>query len=244
MKEGEWVSLSVDGTASNQDDGRVFEWDLNGDGFYDDFAGPVSKLQLTEEKTHKIGLRISDGKAPNDPDAQPITFHSFEVTVENGIPTLTDVELPETIFEGETVSIALSATDPGQDAISFSIDGKTVGTDERTEGTRSVQADLSPLTESGEVSLQVKAVDEDGGESEIVTRLLQVLNVAPTLAGFNLSKDTIFEGDSALASLLATDPGADAVSFFLNGEGAGTDDRTAGIRSIEKNLGVFEDEGG
>ena len=236
VDEGEWFNFSADATTSDGKSNLAFEWDLDNDGTYDDFTGPVGKWQFTENKTHTIGLRVSDGRGGSK-------FHSFEVNVENVMPSLLDFNLPATIAEGETVSISLSATDPGTDAISFLMNGETVGTDEQTEGNRSVQTDLGPLTESGEVSLQIKAVDGDGGESETVTRVLQVLNVAPTLTGFNLSNDVIFEGDSALASLLVTDPGADAVSFFLNGEAAGTDDRTAGIRSVETDLGVFEDEG-
>ncbi|NES18240.1 MAG: PEP-CTERM sorting domain-containing protein [Symploca sp. SIO3E6] len=41
----------------------------------------------------------------------------------------------------------------------------------------------------------------------------------------------------------ATDPGADAISFFLNGANVGTDGRISGTRTASKNLGTFADEG-
>jgi chitodextrinase len=69
------------------------------------------------------------------------------------------------------------------------------------------------------------------------------LNLPPTLTEFNLSSDTIYQGQSVSASLDATDPGADSINFFVNGNFVGTDPNTSGIRSVGTNLGTFTDVG-
>lgn len=157
-------------------------------------------------------------------------------------PPTVSISTP-TIFEGNLASAALSATDPGEDAITFFLNGGNVGTDFRRGGTRSVGSNLGFFADNGVHTYTAHARDEDGNWSVPVSSTLTVLNVAPTLTAFDLSSTTINEGQSASAQLYATDPGADGQTFFINGNSVGADGRTAGTRTVGTSLGTFADEG-
>lgn len=171
--------------------------------------------------------------------SQPVTS---TLTVLNVPPTVTSLNIP-TIYEGQSASAYMSATDPGADAISFFLNGNNVGTDPNISGTRSVNANLGYFADNGYIPYTAEAVDKDGGVSTPVSGGLLVLNVAPTLNRFKLSKRVIYEGQSISARLFDTDPGADSQTFFVNGNNVGTDGQTSGTRSLRTNLGTFDTPG-
>lgn len=148
-----------------------------------------------------------------------------------------------TIYEGESASTFVYATDPGEDAITFFLNGSNFGTDFAQTGTRLRSAELGFFADNGEYIYTAQARDEDGNYSNPVTSTLTVLNVAPTLTNFNLSSRVIYEGQSASAYMDAIDPGADWQRFFINGNNVGTDLQTSGTRSVVTDLGTFADEG-
>lgn len=157
----------------------------------------------------------------------------------NVAPTL-DFPVP-IIYEGQSASTSLSATDPGQDAIAFFLNGSYIGTDFQRSGTRSMNANLGFFADNGDYVYTAQARDDNGKYSTLVTKTLIVLNVAPTVAAIDIP--TIYEGRRAKAYISATDPGADAVSFYLNDLYLGTDTNTSGTRSVTANLGRFADNG-
>lgn len=160
-------------------------------------------------------------------------------TIINVAPTL-DLDLP-IIYEGQSASTILSATDPEQQAIAFFLNDNYLGTDFQRSGTRSINANLGFFADNGEYVYTAQARDENGKYSTLITKTLQVLNVAPTVAGLDIP--TIYEGRRAKAYISATDVGADAVSFYLNDLYVGTDPNTSGTRSVNANLGRFADNG-
>lgn len=76
--------------------------------------------------------------------------------------------------------------------------------------------------------------DSSGAVADL--RTLTVLNVAPTATSLVLSNTTINEGQSIAAQVSATDPGADTVNFFVNGNGAGLDGNTTPGSTRTSNL--------
>jgi hypothetical protein len=84
--------------------------------------------------------------------------------------------------------------------------------------------------------------DTDSGSTRhpVQARDPEVRNVPPTVY---FSAPTIYEGQSAPTSVSATDPGDDAITFFLNGRNLGTDFNRSGTRSVGTNLGFFADNG-
>jgi len=156
------------------------------------------------------------------------------------VPPTLDFPVP-IIYEGQSASTSLFATDPGQGAIAFFLNGNYIGTDFQQSGTRSMNANLGFFADNGDYVYTAQARDDNGNYSTLVTKTLKVLNVPPTVAGLDIP--TIYEGRRAKAYISATDPGADAVSFYLNDLYVGTDTNTSGTRSVTANLGRFADNG-
>lgn len=147
------------------------------------------------------------------------------------------------ILEAQPVLATLFASDADRDVLDFLVNGRELATVlPRTSDTASTTVQIGPFPDDGSYTQTAQVKDSDGVASQTVTRTVNVQNVAPTL-DLNLSSAIINEGESAIAELSATDPGADTVSFFLNDEHIGTDSRTSGNRLVKKNLGVFADEG-
>lgn len=170
---------------------------------------------------------------------------SRTVTVLNVAPILTGFNLSNnTILEGQSATATFSATDPGSDAVSFLLNGNNVGTNTNISGTRSLTTNLGTFADNGTVTYTGQAKDDDGGLSSTASQTLTILNVAPTITEFDLSSYEIYEGQSISALFKAIDPGADAISFWINGVNVGADAATSGIRSLNNaNLGIFADDG-
>jgi hypothetical protein len=147
--------------------------------------------------------------------------------------------LTPTIYEGQSALADISATDPGADSVNFYLNGNYVGTDLNTSGVRTVSTNLGYFADNTYIPYTATALDKDGAWSEPVSSGLTVLNVAPTLTSFDLAEYVINEGQSVTALLTATDPGADAQTFFINGVNIGTDLQTLGTRAATTNLGPF-----
>ena len=184
--------------------------------------------------TYTAQARDEDGIYSN-----PVTS---TLTVLNVAPTVATLDIP-TIYEGQSASASMSATDPGADSISFWLNGNNMGTDVSTTGIRSINTNLGYFADNGYIPYTGYAVDDDDGQSTPVSSGLTVLNVAPTLNRFRLSNRVIYEGQSVSARLFATDPGADGQTFFVNGNPVGTSGKISGIRGTRTNLGTFADEG-
>jgi PKD domain len=200
-----------------------------------DLFGKLS-LYWTEGFTGLMNFRADtdSGSAQNPVQARdPVARDS---------PPVVDFALP-TIDEGQTASTTLFATQPGENALSFFLNGRNLGTDFRRSGVRSVNTDLGFFDDNGEHNYTAWVRDENGRFSRPVTRTLQVLNVAPTLTRFRLGRHVIYQGQSVFGRLFATDPGADSQTFFVNGNQVGVDGQTTGTRSTRTFLGRFTDVG-
>ena len=200
-----------------------------------DLFGKLS-LYWTEGFTGLINFRADtdSGSSRNPVQARD--------PVARDTPPVVDFSLP-TIDEGQTASTSLFATQPGNNAISFFLNRRNLGTDFRRSGVRSVNTDLGFFDDNGQYNYTALARDENGRYSQPVTRTLQVLNVAPTLTGFRIPRHTIRQGQWAFGRLFATDPGADSQTFFVNDNQVGFDAQTTGTRSTRTTLGRFTDVG-
>ncbi len=200
VNEGDWFNFSAEATDRNNDP-LSFEWDLNNDGKYDDFAGPRGQSFFEDNGLKPIRLKVSDGNPQGD------TYDSFEVLVKNVSPTLTGLELPTpTILEGESASILLAATDPGADTISFLLNNNLIGQDTRTLGTRQASLDLGIFADNGTFTYTGQAEDKDGDRSNSISKIITVLNVAPTITTLT-DNLTIFQNELFNFTATAFDPG-------------------------------------
>lgn len=184
------------------------------------FAGVMQFIADTDSGTS------SNPVQPRDPVAY------------NAAPNLSVSLSTPTIYESQGAAACFSAYEPDQTAISFFLNGAYLGTVPNTGGTSSLCTNLGVFPDNGVYNYTVVARDDRGYSSQ-TTSTLTVLNVAPTLASFDLSKYVINEGQSVSALLSATDPGADSETFFINGSSIGTDLRTSGTRLATTTLGPF-----
>lgn len=164
-------------------------------------------------------------------------------------PTVTDFALNGsnsniTISEGQSVAAVLASTDPGvSDTATFTLINDNTGSVTTTPATPNpwtTSTNLGTFLKYGTYTYTAVATDNYNESSAPVTRTITVQNVPPTLTAFNLSSNTINEGQSASAILSATDPGADVISFLINGKSVGTDPTLSGTRSLGTSLGLFD----
>ncbi|GAB3501023.1 PQQ-dependent sugar dehydrogenase [Amycolatopsis cihanbeyliensis] len=73
------LTVQFDGTGSSdpdQGDGLSYAWDLNGDGSYDDAAGPTASRTYVEVAQVNVGLRVTDSDGATDTATVPVTVGS------------------------------------------------------------------------------------------------------------------------------------------------------------------------
>ena len=162
------------------------------------------------------------------------------VTVTNVGPTITSANLNGTngditLGQGAAVSLNMTATDPGNDTMSFAINGGAAGStgvqagnSVRTSSTVGGAIGLAP----GVYTQTFTATDQYGASAGPLTRNVTVTNVAPTITSANQNgingSLTVLQGASVTLNLTATDPGNDTMSFTINGGGAGSTGVQAG----------------
>ena len=122
-----------------------------------------------------------------DNDEQQSETASVNITVENAIPEISEVQIPDTVIEGVEVSLSAIASDAGNDELTYSwtIDGET-----STEN--SPQIDYT-FPDNGTYTGSVTVTDTHGG-SDTQTFEVTVENAVPVVdAGSDV---TIDEGSS------------------------------------------------
>ncbi|MDY6805043.1 MAG: PKD domain-containing protein [Cyanobacteriota bacterium] len=193
------------------------------------------RIDFTGTKRRGIGLGFDNFSPYSAVLESSPTLKSFLLNGQTG-----DID----ILEAQPVLATLFASDPDRDLLDFLVNGNDLATvlPSGSSDSASTTVQIGPFLDDGSYTQTAQVKDSDGVASQTITRTINVQNVAPTL-DLNLSNAVINEGESALVELSATDPGADAISFFLNDEHIGTDTRTSGNRLVKKNLGVFADEG-
>ena len=109
-----------------------------------------------------------------DNDEQQSETASVDVTVENAIPVISEVQIPDTVTEGVEVSLSAIASDAGNDELTYSwtIDGET-----STEN--SPQIDYT-FPDNGTYTGSVTVTDTHGG-SDTQTFEVTVENAVPVV---------------------------------------------------------------
>lgn len=201
-EEGE--SIALDASASyDLDDGIVFyEWDLDGDGEYDDAAGMTPTVVFNDDGVYIIALSVTDSYGAK-------AFNSTYVTVENA-PPVVDIIPVGPVELGETVFIEAVFTDAGaldtHSAVIYWGDGTS---------------DAGVLTEPGdgpgnvtgeheygwpgtyEVTVEVTDEDGDSGRTVFTIEVLAVPAVMLDILEEKINDTGLAEGkgDSITASL-------------------------------------------
>ena len=236
INEGNTLSLDASGTIEPALGGPVsYSWDINGDGQYGDMIGlsPVItwstliEAGIDDNGTYQIAVRATNSEGSDE------AFTTL--TVNNTDPILNLVGAPSSTQYVSYV-LDLSATDPGNDTISeYTVDwGDGSSTTLTNEATARL---LHTYTTSGNFTITVNAIDEDGGPYTATNDVNVIAGPPPTrtlsgAAGLN-------ESESYELTLTAAGPGT--VSSWLVNWGDGT---TSTLNSANGLLNhIYADDG-
>lgn len=155
--------ITFDGSGSSDPDGTIiaWEWDLDGDGEFDDATGPTPSYTWGDDYAGNIGLKVTDDDGATNTD-------TTTVTVENVAPTVGAITAP---VDPVKVNMAITASgnfeDPGwldtHTALWDWDDGSTSpGTVTESDGGGSVSGSHT-YTAPGIYTVQLTVTDDDGG---------------------------------------------------------------------------------
>ncbi len=205
----EGVAVTLDASSSSDGDGTIvaWAWDCEDDGTvdaststtsctYDDDGGYTARLTVTDD----------DGASSNA---------TASVTVANLAPTVTSLNVPQDLDEGETVGFGAAGTDPGPvDALSWTWSWGD-GTADSTGDTPS-----HAFADDGSYTVTATAADGDGG-SDSSTVTVPVNNVAPTIT--TTAPVSGVEGAAWQYLPTATDPGVlDVMTWSVSASAPGS----------------------
>lgn len=162
----------------------------------------------------------------NDPEVFTIT-----VTVTNRPPVLDPIG-SQTVAEGSSVTIPVSATDPDGDALQFLPSGlpSFATFTDNGDGTGSIT--LTPsFTDAGTYAITMLVTDSFLDDTETFTLTVSNVNRAPVITA--VPSQVVIDGTTSSVTVSATDPDGDPLTLFAgampswasfvdNGDGTGT----------------------
>jgi len=192
----------------NMDPVRNYLWDFNGDGTFD-------YLSLTPEAIFTYRDNPAGGHTYTAivrvEDEDTYTEERVSVVVRNVAPTLAFMA-DQSISEGRMLMARMHATDPGNDAVTFSLSGAPEGMSITSDGLL-VWTPHAAQVETP-YAVTVIATDDDGdSSSQVVT--FTARNMAPTLAA--IPSRSVNEGSLLSVRAQASDMGNGSLSFSLSG---------------------------
>jgi len=204
VTDGETVTYDASG--STDTDGTItgYEWDLDGDGTYEQTGETVSHA-YSSHGTHTATVRVTDDDGLTDTDSVETTVLAKPVAKASADDT--------TIYPGDTVDFdGTSSYDPDGSITSYAWDFDGDGSVDATGPTPS-----HSFSEKGTYYVELTVTDNDGFSadrklSETTTVTIEVQNRAPTAdAG---SDRTVEEGDTVtLVGSGSSDPDGDWLSY-------------------------------
>ncbi|MDP6455793.1 MAG: PKD domain-containing protein [SAR202 cluster bacterium] len=207
----EGTALTFTGSATDPgNDTKTFEWDFDYDGSTftvdstgADLTGPTKTYTNDGAKT--VGLRVRD-------DDGGLSSIALATTTINNVPPTASIGSSFTGTEGSEVLFSGSATDPGNDTLTYEWDfafvtGETFTADQSGDG---LTAPKFTYTNDGDFTAAMRVRDDDSTSSQ-VTAPVAISNVVPTASVGG--PYTGFSGTPLTFSGSATDPGADTLTY-------------------------------
>ena len=219
VAEGATYSLtlgSVTDPGTDSVSSYVVHW---GDGSTDAYGSNGAKTHAYADGPNNYAVTVDlvdeDGTHLNRANA-----HSVAVT--NVPPEITDVDADSPIDEGDSSTIAVTATDPAgvSDPLLYEFDCDGDSTYE--VGPQAGNSHDCAYGDNGSFTVNVRVTDGDGG-SDTASTTVAVNNVDPTITDVT-SESPIDEGESSLITVTATDPAGpnDPLSYAFDCDGDDT----------------------
>jgi hypothetical protein len=201
---------------SNNSDIVLYAWDLDYDGvtFDANFSttSPIAAAPAFPDDfaTRDIALRVTDSQGETD-------LATSTLMVCNLPPTITSISGPQTINEGQSVTVSGTFSDSALGVASESFTGTAAWSDGVSTAVTIVGGTFSTLrtfadddptgTSSDAFTVSVTISDDDLGSDSETSPMLTVHNAAPANLSLSLSATSIDEGDSTELSGSFIDPG-------------------------------------
>ncbi len=207
INEGDTATFNAIARDAGNDE-LTYTWDF-GDGSPLETTAdelPVTH-QYADNGSYIVTLTVDDGEGGS-------TSSELAITVNNIAPTIAEINGATEVNEGEVVNYNASATDPGDDELTYtwSFDGGTTQVD---------LADVNHVfAQDGIYDATVTVTDDDGAST---TRTLNVTvnNVAPSIETDD--SKTGEEGSAVEFNATIADPGTDALTITWDfGDGSDT----------------------
>ena len=231
IQEGENLTVTAAGSTDADGDTLTYSWDINGDGIFGDATGvnpTLTKAQLNSlginngPATFNVKVRVDDGKGHVViSDAVTFTF--------NNAPPIATITGPNTAEKGTSLTFTLGATDQSSAdqtaGFTWQIDWDGDGTfDQAVTGT-STQTVTHTFNQSGPITVKVKAVDQNGGESTVVTKQVNIQGIELVNGTLNIVGDDL---DDVIK--IIRDEATGLAHLFMNYEDKGLFNVTNGFR--------------
>jgi PKD repeat protein len=185
--EGTQISLNATATDPGLLDKLAYAWDLDYDGrnFVTDVSGQTASVTYPNGPvTHVVAVRVKDGDGKEVVD-------TLKVTVNNVPPVISSVTNDSPADEGSAVALAVTATDAGDDLLTYSFDWDNDGTFDAINQPATVS---NIWLNQGSYTVRVRVDDGDGGQAFAET-VVSTVNTPPVAVA---NVDPVrFEGESA-----------------------------------------------
>lgn len=193
--------ITFDGSGSSDPDGTIvsYEWDLDGDGLYDDATGVNPSYTWGDDYFGSIGLKVTDNGG--------LTATATTTVNVLNVPPIVEAGTNQEVFAGDTVQFNGSFTDPGSDTYTITWN---FGDGSPASGT------LIPThvySNKGICTVTLTVTDDDGG---IGNDILKV-TVKPIPATIRIEPETLnFSSKGVFTAFITFSEGYDVANINLS----------------------------
>jgi PKD repeat protein len=193
----------------------TYAWDFNYDGrtFTQDASGRTARHIYQDGPASIVAaLQVRDGDGGE-------TIDTVTVEVSNVPPTIIGVTTSGPTGEGLPITLAVEATDPGNDTLTYAFDWTNDGTYDLLEQSATLS---NTWYSDGDFTVGIRVYDDDNGEV-FTTTVVSTFNLTPTAVAA-VPDTTFFEGAKVpFDSTQSSDPGSDDPLTFFWDFGDGSD---------------------
>jgi PKD repeat protein len=173
-----------------------FEWDLDGDGFYDDAQGQNPEVTFTDDGVFIVGLRVTD-------DDGGVGQDTITVTINNVAPKAF-ANGPYSANEGAVIFFNATYSDPGADTVTYLWDFG--------DGSSSTQKDPAHVYSDNGIYTVILMVTDDEGGTGHDTEMAIINNIPPEFEDVEGVQEAL-EDQTFTLRIAASDAPGDTVTF-------------------------------